>query len=32
MITQDLNRSSSPPKYVSLLRELPNKLTVYENP
>ncbi len=26
------NRSSSPPKYVSVLRELPNKLTVYENP
>ncbi len=32
VITQDLNRSSSPLKYVSVLRELPNKLTVYENP
>ncbi len=32
LITQDSYRSSSPPKYVSVLRELPNKLTVYENP
>jgi len=31
VITQDLNRSSSTLKYVSVLRELPNKLTVYEN-
>ncbi len=29
---QNSNRNSSPPKYVSVLRELPNKLTVYENP
>ncbi len=32
VVTQDSNRSSSPPKYVSLLCELPNKPTVYENP
>ncbi len=32
VITQDSNRSSSPPKYVSMLRELPNKRTFYENP
>ncbi len=25
-------RISSPPKYVFVLRELPNKLTIYENP
>ncbi len=31
VITQDSNRSSSSPKYVSVLRELPNKFTVYEN-
>ncbi len=31
VITQDSNRSSSPPKYIAVLRELPNKLTVYEN-
>ncbi len=31
-ITQDSNRSSSHLKYVSVLRELPNKPTVYENP
>ncbi len=33
LITQDSNRiqSSSSAKYVSVLRELPNKLTVYEN-
>ncbi len=31
VITRDSNRSSSPPKYVSVLRELPNELTVYEN-
>ncbi len=31
VITQDSNRSSSPLKYVSVLRELPNKLTVHEN-
>ncbi len=31
VFTQDLNLSSSPPKYVSVLRELPNKLTIYEN-
>ncbi len=28
----DSNRSSSPLKNVSVLRELPNKPTVYENP
>ncbi len=32
VITQDSNRSSLPPEYSSVLRELPNKLTVYENP
>ncbi len=32
VITQDLNRSSSPLKHVSVLREITNKLTVYENP
>ncbi len=32
MITRVSNQSSLPPKYVSALRELPNKLTVYENP
>ncbi len=32
VITQDLNRSCSPPKYISVLREIPNKLTVHENP
>ncbi len=32
MITRDSSWSSSSPKYVSVLRELPNKLTVYENP
>ncbi len=32
VITQDSNQSSSPPKYVSVLREQPNKLTVYESP
>ncbi len=32
MITQDSNRSSLPSKYVSVIRELPKKLTVYENP
>ncbi len=31
VITQDSNRSSSPLKYISVLRELPNKLTVHEN-
>ncbi len=31
MITRDLNRSSSPPKCVSVLCEIPIKLTVYEN-
>ncbi len=30
-VTQDSNQSS-PPKYVSVLHKLPNKLTVYENP
>ncbi len=25
-------QSSSPPKYVSVLRELPNNPTIYENP
>ncbi len=29
---RDYTGFSSPPKYVSVLRELPNKLTVYENP
>ncbi len=32
VVTRDSHRRSSPPKYVSVLRELPNKLTVYENP
>ncbi len=32
VITWDSNRSSSLPKYFSILRELPNKPTVYENP
>jgi len=32
VITRDLNQSSSPPYSVSVLREQPNKLTVYENP
>ncbi len=32
VVTRDSNRSSSPPKYVSVLCELPNKLTIYENP
>ncbi len=32
VVTQDSNQSSSPLKYVSVLRELPNKPTVYENP
>ncbi len=32
VITRDSNRSSSPPKYISVLRELPSKLNVYENP
>ncbi len=32
VITWDLNWSYSPPKYISVLRELPNKLTVYGNP
>ncbi len=31
-VKRDSNWSSSPPKYVSVLNELPNKLTVYENP
>ncbi len=31
VITLDSNRSSSPPKYFSVLCELPNKPTVYEN-
>ncbi len=31
-VTRDSNRSSSSPKYVSILREQPNKPTVYENP
>ncbi len=31
VITRDSNRNSSPHKYISVLRELPNKLTVYEN-
>ncbi len=31
-ITRDSNQSSSPFKYISILRELPNKLTVYLNP
>jgi len=30
--TLDSNRSSSPPKHVSVLCDLQNKLTVYENP
>ncbi len=32
VITRDTNRSSSSLKHVSELRELPNKLTIYENP
>ncbi len=32
VVIQNSNLSSSPPKNVSVLRELPNKLTVYENP
>ncbi len=32
VITQDSNRSSSTPKYVSVLCELPNKLAFHENP
>ncbi len=32
VITRDSNRSSSPLQYASVLRELPNKLTIYENP
>ncbi len=32
LITRDSNRSSTSLKYVSILRELLNKLTVYENP
>ncbi len=32
VITLDSNQSSLPPKCVSVLRELPNKLTVNENP
>ncbi len=32
VITRDSNRSSLPSKYVSVLRELPNILTVFENP
>ncbi len=32
VVTQDSSRSSSPLKYISVLRELPNKPTVYENP
>ncbi len=31
VITQDSNLSSSPPKYISVLRELPNKLNINEN-
>ncbi len=31
VITLDSNQSSSSLKYVSVLRELPNKPTVYEN-
>ncbi len=31
-VTWDSNQSSSPPKYVSVLRELPNKLAIHENP
>ncbi len=31
VITRDLNRRSLPPKYVSVLRKLLNKLMVYEN-
>ncbi len=31
-VTRDSNRSSSPPKYASVLRELPDKLIIYENP
>ncbi len=29
---RDSYRSSSPPKYISVLCELPNKLSIYENP
>ncbi len=32
IVKRDSNRSSSPLKYVSVLRELPNKPTIYENP
>ncbi len=30
--TRDSNQTSSPLKYVSVLRELPKKPTLYENP
>ncbi len=32
VVTQDSNQSSSLLKYISVLCELPNKPTVYENP
>ncbi len=32
VITSDSNWNSSPPKYVNVVLELPNKLTIYENP
>ncbi len=32
VVPWDSNQSSLPPKFVSVLYELPNKPTVYENP
>ncbi len=32
VVTRDSNQMISPLKYVSVLRELPNKPTIYENP